>query len=88
MLQEYSTLEYMSAFINKNKLDALYVLCDWRYAETSHGHIDECEVTDICIYKNVDDTVKILTDSIKSQDIQILDVVYGEELQGASTSEV
>ena len=87
MLQEYSTLEYMSAFINKNKLDALYVLCDWRYAETSHGHIDECEVTDICIYKNIDDTVKILTDSIKNQGIQILEVVYGEELQNVSTSE-
>ena len=88
MLQEYSTLEYMSAFINKNKLDALYVLCDWRYVETSHGHIDECEVTDICIYKNVDDTVKTLTDSIKNQGIQILEVVYGEELQNVSTGEV
>ena len=74
--KEFSSDTYLTPFIKNNELDAVYVLCDWKDVNTYHSFINDCYVTDIGIYKGIQNTVSILVKSVERDGVKVTDTCY------------
>ena len=72
----YSTDFNIANFVTEKKLDALYLMSDWRTLDKYHVDVNGCEVTSTGIYQSIDKTVELLKENIENSGITIKDIVY------------